>query len=239
MIQTTVTLVCTQCGSAHIIKNGFNRYGKQQFRCKACGKSGVLNPTIRYTPAQRAQILASYRERPSMWGVQRLYGVSRPTLASWLKKKAQSVQLVETLVAAQPDDVLELDEVWSFVYCLQNKQWLWTALCRRTRQIVAFVIGDHSARTCAKLWRKIPEGYKQCHTFSDFWKAYAQVFPQETHRSVGKDSGETNHMERWNNTLRQRQARYVRKTLSFSKSECFHHLVTKWFIAEYNLERII
>ena len=141
-------------------------------------------------------------------------------------------------MAAQPDDVLELDEVWSLVRCLANKRWLWTAVCRRTRQIVAFVIGDHRARTCAKLWAQIPEAYKQCHSFSDFWDAYAKVFPAETHRSVGKDSGETNHLERWNNTLRQRLARYVRKTVSFSKSDIFHQRVTQWFIAEYNLDCI-
>ena len=73
---------------------------------------------------------------------------------------------------AQSDDVLELDEVWSFVYVRTAKYWLWTALCRRTRQIVAFVIGDHSAETCQKLWNKIPEAYRHCHTFSDFWDAY-------------------------------------------------------------------
>jgi hypothetical protein len=28
----------------------------------------------------------------------------------------------------------------------------------------------------------------------------------------------------------------VRKTLSFSKSDVYHNIVTKWFIAEYNLE---
>jgi IS1 family transposase len=41
-------------------------------------------------------------------------------------------------------------------------------------------------------------------------------------------------MERWYNTLRQRLARFVRKTLSF-QSDAYHHMVTKWFIAEYNL----
>ncbi|MCP4422125.1 MAG: IS1 family transposase, partial [Chloroflexi bacterium] len=51
----------------------------------------------------------------------------------------------------------------------------------------------------------------------------------------GKESGETAHVERWNNTLRQRISRYVRKTLSFSKTDKFHHLITKWFIYEYNL----
>ena len=92
-----------------------------------------------------------------------------------------------------------------------------------------------SAATCRQLWNKIPVAYRRCHTFSDFWEAYRQVFPKATHRSIGKGSGQTNHMERWNGTLRQKLARYVRKTLSFSKAVYMHHLVTRWFIVEYNL----
>ena len=42
-------------------------------------------------------------------------------------------------------------------------------------------------------------------------------------------------MERWYCTLRQRQVRYVRKTLSFSKSDAYHHMVTNWFIIDHNL----
>jgi len=33
------------------------------------------------------------------------------------------------------------------------------------------------------------------------WTAYEKVFPKETHQSVGKETGETAHMERWYNTL--------------------------------------
>ncbi len=42
-------------------------------------------------------------------------------------------------------------------------------------------------------------------------------------------------MERWNNTLRQHLGRYVRQTLSFSKSDLHHYLFTKSFIIQYNL----
>ena len=139
---------------------------------------------------------------------------------------------------ARPDDTLELDEIWSFVFKRSNKRWLWTAMSRRTRQIVAFVIGDRSEQTCRQLWEQIPAVYRACHSFSDFWDAYALVFPKETHRCVGKGTGETNHMERWNNTLRQSNARYVRKTLSFSKSDFYHELVTRLFIVRYNLSLV-
>ena len=132
--------------------------------------------------------------------------------------------------------MLELDEVWSFVLRRSNKRWLWLALCRRTRQIVAFVIGDRSEASCYKLWQAIPQSYQHCHTFSDFWQAYQQVFPAQTHQAVGKASGQTNHIERWNNTLRQSNARYVRRTLSFSKTDFYHELVTRLFIIRYNLK---
>ena len=171
-----------------------------------------------------------------MRGVQRALGVHRHTLAIWLLELIVQLPPFRTSVEpAQPDDVLELDELWSFVGQRRQKRWLWVALCRRTRQIVAFVIGDRSAKTCRKLWKRIPKAYQQCRSFSDFWHAYQQVINTGKHSSVGKESGETAHVERWNNTLRQRISRYVRKSLSFSKNDKFHHLVTKWYIYEYNL----
>ena len=76
-----------------------------------------------------------------------------------------------------------------------------------TRQIVAFANGDHSEATCRALWERVPEAYRKCRRFSDFWKTSAAVLPEKTHRSVGKETGQTAHMERWNNTLRQRVGR--------------------------------
>ena len=159
-------------------------------------------------------------------------------MAHWLRTILRTVpKFKQTVLPAQPGDVLELDELWSFVLNKGQKRWLWIALCRRTRQVVAFTIGDRSEKTCRRLWNKLPADYKPGQSYSDFWDAYQKVWPVETHHSVGKDSGETAHVERWNNTLRQRLARYVRKTLSFSKSDRYHWIVTAWFIIEYNLSR--
>ena len=50
--------------------------------------------------------------------------------------------------------------------------------------------------------------------------------PEECHETVSKESGELAHVERWKNTLGQRLARLVRKTLSlfFSKSDEMHEV---------------
>ena len=146
-------------------------------------------------------------------------------------------KLKDTLLPAEPDEVLEYDQAWSFVLKKINKRWLWTVMCRRTRQIIAFVIGDRSENTCRRLWNKVPVEYRSCISYSDFWDAYQKVLPEKTHHAVGKESGQVSHVERWYCTLRQHQARYVRKTLPFSKRDAFHHLVTKSFIVHHNLAR--
>ena len=63
--------------------------------------------------------------------------------------RADSVadSVAEGLRPAEENDVLELDECWTdecwtYVRKRSNKRWLWVALCRRTRQVVAFVIGE-------------------------------------------------------------------------------------------------
>ena len=129
---------------------------------------------------------------------------------------------------------LELDELWSFVLRRRDKVWVWLALCRATRQVVAVALGDRSADTCRKLWEAVPPAYREGHCYSDFWEAYRKVIPPERHTACGKESGLTAHVERWNNTLRQRLGRFVRKTLSFSKSEEMHEACLMLFIHRHN-----
>lgn len=70
------------------------------------------------------------------------------------------------------------------------------------------------------LWDALPKLYRQCAvSYTDFWSAYKDIFPSKRHHSVGKNSGKTSYIERFNCTLRQRVSRLVRKTLSFSKKE--------------------
>jgi IS1 family transposase len=79
----------------------------------------------------------------------------------------------------------------------------------------------------------LTKGY--CYT--DFWDAYQAVIPKKQHSAVGKETGETAHIERFNNTIRQRLGRFVRKTLSFSKSTFMHYICLSLFLHRYNLER--
>ena len=56
--------------------------------------------------------------------------------------------------------------------------------------------------------------YRQCGvSYTEFWSAYEMVFPQKRHRAVGKEAGQTNYIERFNNTMKQRISILARKTL--------------------------
>lgn len=128
-----------------------------------------------------------------------------------------------------------MDELWSFVNDKNQKVWIWVALERETRRIVGLAFGDRSSQTCLELWQSLPANYrKRAVIYSDFWSAYADVLPSKRHRAVGKETGETAHIERFNNTLRQRCPNLVRKTLSFSKSKDRHQERIRTFIDHYN-----
>ena len=155
-----------------------------------------------------------------------------------VKKKAQKLpNFKSTIDTGRADDHLEADEMFTYIGMKINQIRVWIVQCYRTRQILSFFIGDGSMESCKRLWRKLPNEYLKCWSFSDFWKAY-HCLPQDTHSMVGKETGLTNHVERLNNTLRQRISRFVRKTLSFSKKEYMLNLHFKLFAYHYNLSAI-
>lgn len=135
--------------------------------------------------------------------------------------------------------VLELDELWSDVGRKSQPIWLWIAFTRHSRQVVAYALGDRTATTARQLWERLPARYRRALAYTDGWEPDAAVIPAHHHRACPKRDGQTAHVERWNNTVRQRLARYTRKTLAFSKSTRMHEACLALFIYRYNLDQII
>jgi insertion element IS1 protein InsB len=82
----------------------------------------------------------------------------------------------------------------------------------KTRQIIALHVGDRSRQSARRLWAKIPEAYRQQATFyTDQYVVYEGVIPAARHKAINKLARKTNHVERFNHTLRQRVSRLVRE----------------------------
>ena len=88
----TVELRCPDCDSARIIRHGTSPQGGrrvQRFRCRECART-FLRPDQRhvgYDAAFKETVLRAYRERSSMRGIARIFGISRNTLVARLREK--------------------------------------------------------------------------------------------------------------------------------------------------------
>ena len=80
---------------------------------------------------------------------------------------------------------------------------------------------------------------RQVMFYTDCYEAYTGVIRSARLRAITKLARKTNHVERFNCTLRQRVSRLVRATLSFSKKLANHIGAIKYFICDYNLTRCV
>lgn len=123
----------------------------------------------------------------------------------------------------------EIDEMWSYVGKKTRQRWLWYAIERKSRKVLAFVFGPRTDKTYRKLLALLPAKLLD-HYNTDDWGAYDRV-PFESLRIRGKMGNQ--RIERANLTLRTRIKRLARKTICFSKSEIMHDTVIAIFINEF------
>ncbi|WP_293369422.1 IS1 family transposase [Microcoleus sp. CAWBG556] len=234
----TVEIVhCPNCSSKEVSRNGKTRHGKQNFKCRDCGRQFVLNPELKpITEEQKELMSRMLLERISQAGIARVLQVSEDTVQRYVNSQAAAVKKQVDVTPKEKKRLnVQMDELWSFVDSKGNQQWVWLALDAQTREIVGVHIGDRSAVSQAALWDSIPPVYRQCAViYTDHWSAYDSVLPSKRHQSVDKDSGLTSYIERFNCTIRQRVSRLVRKSLGFSK-KLENHIAAIWrFVHHYN-----
>ena len=228
---------CPRCDSQHIVKNAHTHNGKQSFKCGDCARQFVIaprhQPISESTKKLRDKLLL---EKISLAGIVRATGVSPRWLQYYVNKKLGAVKRqVEVKSKKKGKLTIQCDEMWSFVGNKGNKQWIWLAIDVLTKEVVGVYIGQRDKDGARGLWNSLPPVYRQCAvSYTDFWSAYEIVFPKKRHRAVGKDTGQTNYIERFNNTMRQRISRLARQTLSFSKKLSNHMGAIWYFIHSYN-----
>ena len=126
--------------------------------------------------------------------------------------------------------------MWTFVGRKKCKRWLWLAVERASRRIVAWVLGDRSRATARRLWLALPAHWRvpECWYFTDLWESYVVVVPRWQHRRSPKGSGGTSIVAAINCALRQRCGVLVRNSCSFSRCHQMHTARIKIVIDNYN-----
>ncbi|MFN4147894.1 MAG: IS1 family transposase [Runella sp.] len=237
---------CPRCLSTNVKKNGFTDYLKPCNKCKDCRYKFVDKGQDWFiSPDKKVYIKRLLAERISLRGICRVVDISM----SWL------LAFIKEIYAELPDDLQckinfkkvkhndqfyikladnEADELWSWVGKRNNVYYVWLVMHKDSKQIVAFHVGDRSRESAKALWGKIPPEIKENGLFhTDDWDSYKTVIPEERHLYC-KQKKYTNHIERFNNTLRQRVSRLVRETLSFSKKLENHIGAIKYYLCYHN-----
>jgi len=129
--------------------------------------------------------------------------------------------------------IVEADEMWSSSGRKRESCWIWVGLESGTRQVVAMVAGDRSDQTARCFRDALSDGYRSgAVVYSDLWAAYAAAIPEAQHVLCGKGDEMTCHVERSWCTVRRRCARFVRKTLSFSRCD-LNHTGSLWLLIRH------
>ena len=127
--------------------------------------------------------------------------------------------------------IIGTDEVRSSAGSEECKVRIRPATDRHTRQTAGAAFGDRSDKTCPMLRQSLPPDYrKRAVIHTDYRESYADVLPSERLHRSDKESGETAHIGRFDNTLRRMCPGMVRKTLSFGKDRTMHGKRIRIFI---------
>jgi len=198
---------CPLCASERLIKKGCVHNGKQNHKCNDCGRQFVEDPQNKVISQETKGLIDKLLlEKLPLAGIARVAGVSEPRLQGYVNQKYGAVpKRVESTPNKGERLSVQGDEVWSFAGSKKCKKWVRLALDTATREIIGVFIGSRGKSGAKGLWRSLPGVYRQrAVIYTDLWKACTEVLPSKRHKAVGKSSGKTNHIERFNCTLRQR-----------------------------------
>jgi insertion element IS1 protein InsB len=190
---------CPACASYQLKKNGHIHNGKQNHRCKACGRQFVLQADNRLIDEeQRTLIERLLLEKISLHGICRVVGVSLLWVMNFMVTCFDAVpEHLHIRLPGRPRTVsmrlvgAEADEMCNFVRQKANKRWLWLAMDKAIRQIIAFHVGDRSrdGLRSRQLWANLPVVYREEATFyTDQYEVYKGVIPAERHKAITKKS---------------------------------------------------
>lgn len=154
---------CPSCNSTLIKKNGRIANGKQNHQCLECKRQFVNDPEQKIVKQEtRNLVKKTLLERVSLNGITRIFDVSMPWLLDFMMHIFDELpdDLCANVSICEAADVeiaeFEADELWSFVSSKKNRQWLWLAIHRPTKQIIAMHVGQRTQRDAEIFFEKFP-----------------------------------------------------------------------------------
>lgn len=120
----------------------------------------------------------------------RITQTSKPTVLKWLREGKKFTCIDKSLII--PNDVYELDEMWTYVGNKDNECWVIYAISRTTRLPVVLKVGRRSKENLREVVNQLlllnPK-----RIYTDRLKMYNELIPKAIHR---KGRRKINYIER-------------------------------------------
>ena len=202
------------------MKCGFQKNGKQKYRCKCCKK--YQQAAYKYaacTLKTRDLFLKCLKIGSSLRGIHYLTGVAVSTQLRWIRALSKSLKPPPTI---RWYDEYELDELCTYVGNKNRRRWVISAISKSTGQIVDIQVGTRTLKNLKLVVDKLLS-FSPKAIYTDKLNIYASLIPKAIHQI--KHRG-INRIERYHLNLRTHLKRLNRRTICYSKSEwILYHLV--------------
>jgi len=87
------TPLCPHCSSEQVVRNGRIHNGKQNHRCKDCGRQFVQNPQNKVISQETKELINKLLlEKLPLAGIARVAEVSEPWLQGYVNQKYEAVR---------------------------------------------------------------------------------------------------------------------------------------------------
>jgi IS1 family transposase len=201
---------CPYC-NAKRVKHGTTRNGMTRFRCTGCGKTQVrLYTYTAYSGHINPDIVSLTKEGLGIRSTAIFLGISATTV----RKRIILISGAIKLPVIANGKIYEVDELRTFIKRKDKMVWIVCALERESKRIVSFHTGPRTNKTLNVVLKslKLSSATKIC---TDGLKNYKYLINAAVHDARRYA---TNHIERFNLTLRTHLKRLKRRTICFSRS---------------------
>jgi insertion element IS1 protein InsB len=219
-----------KCGSTKTVKAGQAKK-KQRYKCTKCNSRFVIKTRlkIKHKKLKQELFVELYLEGLGFRSISRILDTNHVTLQNWLKEVNKKNKIILPLYS----NAIEIDEIYFYTGKKKHKRWLWLAVCKESKRILAFQVGTRGKRTLSKLITKIKP--ITCNRYyTDEHVSFKGVLPKKKHTASKRY---TYTVEGVNSAVRHYLARFRRRGKCYTKSECMLITSMELFIKKYNYKK--
>lgn len=159
-------MIAIACTHEKLTKHGRDRHGKQRWKCAKCGATitrEMERPLgdMRLPMEKAVAILRMLLEGMSIRACSRLTGVDKNTICDLVLLVGENCnRFLAKAVKNVAAKFIELDEIWSFVFCKSRTQerlghgpdvgdsWTWLAIDADSKLVLSHIVGKRDESTC-------------------------------------------------------------------------------------------